>query len=130
MKRSLTEWRSTRRCRAAGAMTSATDTATSTVAARCRSCWGSESFSWKASLNTAISWKPKSVWMPGSTMRHSSRMKPVAASSEIGSRAIRLAEGLDPGLRPPEDEGVDVVRALVGIDNFEIYDMPDHAELV
>src|SRR5688572_6863399 len=130
MKRRLTEWRSVWRCRAAGAMTSAIDTATSTVAARCSSCWGAESLSWNVSSNTAISWKPKSAWIPGSTMRHSSRMKPAAASSEIGSRSIRLAEGLDPGLRPAEDQGVDVVRALVGIDNFEIYHMADHAELV
>src|SRR5687767_12937792 len=130
MKRRLTEWRSVWRCRAAGAMTSAIDTATSTVAARCRSCCGSESLSWNVSSNTAISWKPRSAWIPGSTMRHASRMEPAAAFSELGSRSIRLAEGLDPGLRPAEDQGVDVVRALVGIDNFEIYDMADHAELV
>src|SRR4051812_16680795 len=82
-KRSLTSLGSERRCSAAGVMTSAIDSAERMMATRCTSCSGCESFSPKPWLNTAISWKPNSAWMPGSTMRHSSSRCEAAESSEI-----------------------------------------------
>src|SRR5579862_6410973 len=41
-----------------------------------------------------------------------------------------LHERLDARLRAAEDEGMDVVRALVGVDRLEVQDVADHAELV
>src|SRR5581483_6752708 len=40
------------------------------------------------------------------------------------------AERLDPGLRAAEDESVDVVRALVGVDDLEVEHVAHDAELV
>src|SRR5205823_2698849 len=45
-------------------------------------------------------------------------------AAELGGK------GLDAGLRAAEDEGVDVVRAFVGIDHLEVDDVADDAELV
>src|SRR5438552_3475157 len=39
-------------------------------------------------------------------------------------------KGLDAGLRAAEDQGVDVVRAFVGIDHLQVDDVADDAELV
>src|SRR5256885_8802399 len=39
-------------------------------------------------------------------------------------------KGLDAGLRAAEDQGVDVVRAFVGIDHLQFDDVADDAELV
>src|SRR6266702_403803 len=50
--------------------------------------------------------------------------------ASAASRRSCLAERRDPGLRPPEDEGVDVVRALIGVDCLEIHDVADDVELV
>src|SRR5437773_2635395 len=59
------------------------------------------------------------------------------ADSRIGSHrdesavmTISSAERLDSGDRTPEDQGVDVVRAFVGVDHLEVDDMADDAELV
>src|SRR5687768_814452 len=41
-----------------------------------------------------------------------------------------LVEGLDSGLRPAEDQGVDIVGALVGVDHLEVDEVADHPELV
>src|SRR5260221_68344 len=60
-------------------MTNVTASETSTIAARWR-IWSARSSSVKRWLKTAISWKANSVWMPGSTMRHSSSS--VCAASE------------------------------------------------
>src|SRR5829696_5981773 len=59
----------------------------------------------------------------------------IAAKAEttkvaITERTITLGEGLDAGDRASEDEGVDVVRAFVGVHYFEVDDMADDAELV
>src|SRR5574338_379465 len=40
-------------------------------------------------------------------------------------RAPSRRERLDARLRPPEDQGVDVVRALVGVDGLEVHDVAD-----
>src|SRR5579862_9380781 len=48
-------------------------------------------------------------------------------ASEAGALA---AEGGDAGLGAPEDQGVDVVGALVGVDGFEVHDMADDVEFV
>lgn len=40
------------------------------------------------------------------------------------------AEGLDAGDGAAEDEGVDVVRALVGVDGLQVHDVPDDVVLV
>src|SRR5207302_4007130 len=51
--------------------------------------------------------------------------------SAILYAARRLTgEGLDAGLRAPEDERVDIVRAFVGIDHLQVDDVADDAELV
>src|SRR5438445_8281906 len=39
-------------------------------------------------------------------------------------------KGLDAGLRAAEDQRVDVVRALVGVDHLQVDDVADDAELV
>ena len=39
-------------------------------------------------------------------------------------------EGLDAGLGAAEDEGVDVVGALVGVDGLQVEDVADHVVLV
>src|SRR3989441_5087824 len=59
------------------------------------------------------------------------------ADSRIGSHrdesavmTISLVECLNAGDGAPEDQGVDVVRAFVGVDHLEVDDMADHAELV
>ncbi len=39
-------------------------------------------------------------------------------------------EGRDAGLRATENQRMNVVRALVGIDRFEVHYMADHMELV
>src|SRR5881396_2119288 len=39
-------------------------------------------------------------------------------------------KGLDAGLRAAEDQGVDVVRAFVGVDHLEVDEVADDAELV
>ena len=36
-----------------------------------------------------------------------------------------LEKSLQAGLRPAEDEGMHVMRALIGVDRLEIYDMAD-----
>src|SRR5690348_17437701 len=41
-------------------------------------------------------------------------------------RSKLLLERGDPGLGAAEDEGVDVVRALIGVNGLEIHHMPDH----
>src|SRR5204862_1614884 len=40
------------------------------------------------------------------------------------------AERLDSGLGAAEDQRMDVVRALVGVDRFQIHHMADHMEFV
>src|SRR6266849_6270063 len=40
------------------------------------------------------------------------------------------AERRDAGLRAAEDEGVDVMRALVSVDRLEVHDVANHVELV
>src|SRR5437667_2537301 len=47
-----------------------------------------------------------------------------------GAGRKRSAEGGDAGLGAAEDEGVDVVRALVGVGRLEVHDMADDVELV
>src|SRR2546429_97547 len=44
--------------------------------------------------------------------------------------ATLTGEGLDAGLRAPEDQRVDIVRAFVGIDHLQVDDVADDAELV
>src|SRR5260221_1958621 len=83
--RSLTSCGSVWRCSAAGVMTSAIESVVRMIATRCTICPTPESFSSKPSLNTAISWKPKRAWIPGSTVRHSSSRCAAAESSEICS---------------------------------------------
>src|SRR5262245_10600424 len=51
--------------------------------------------------------------------------KGLCARGGRGSRKRR-----DPGLRPPEDQCVDVVRAFIGVDRLEIHHVADHMELV
>src|SRR6185436_172936 len=74
---------------AAGVITSATAIATSEIAARCSSWSGLSRSSAKRWLKTAISWKPKSAWIPGSTMRHSSRSVLAASASSSSSHSSR-----------------------------------------
>src|SRR5213079_1257927 len=45
-----------------------------------------------------------------------------------GNRSAR--KGLNPGLRPPQYQGVDIVRALVGVDHLEVDHVAHDAELV
>ena len=54
-------------------MINATETAISAVASRCISRSVGVSFWSKPGLNTTVNWKPNNAWMPGRTMRHSSR---------------------------------------------------------
>src|SRR5205807_68794 len=42
--------------------------------------------------------------------------------------ATLTGEGLDAGLRAPEDQRVDIVRAFVGIDHLQVDDVADDAE--
>src|SRR4051812_13891076 len=49
------------------------------------------------------------------------------ASARISSSARK---GLDVGLRPPEDQRVNVVRALVGVHRFEVQHVADDVELI
>src|SRR6266480_6990083 len=68
------------------------------------------------------------------------KVAPMAASTErihearIAGSLEKAAElggkGLDAGLRAAEDQGVDVVRAFVGIDHLQVDDVADDAELV
>src|SRR5687767_12103312 len=69
------------------------------------------------------------------TRRRAKVMRPVYFSFQrIATRprafVTSLAEGLDAGLRPPQDQGMDVVRALVRVHHLEVDQMADHAELV
>src|SRR4051812_32135603 len=64
--------------------------------------------------------------MPGVT---SSAAQP-AARRRRRNAAASGREGLNIGLRPPEDERVDIVRALVGIDGFEVEDVADDVEFI
>jgi len=52
--------------------------ATRNMAPKCSACSPEVSFWSKPSLKTAMSWNPKSAWMPGSTIRHSSSRCPAA----------------------------------------------------
>src|SRR5262245_39958688 len=49
----------------------------------------------------------------------------VSVSIEPSYRSCRLECG-DPGLCAAEDEGMDVMRALIGVDRLEIHHVPDH----
>src|SRR3954470_18491833 len=49
-------------------------------------------------------------------------MSPIAAPNS--------AECLDAGLRPPEDQGMDVMGPLIGVDRLEIDHVADDVELV
>ena len=60
-----------------------------------------------------------------SPTRQATGFAPAGPSSPTLSR-----EGLDPSLRAPQDQGVDVVGALVGVDRLEIQDVADHVVLV
>src|SRR5258708_34749377 len=42
----------------------------------------------------------------------------------------RMSEGRDPGLRAPEDQGVDVVSALICVHRLEVHAVADDAVLV
>src|ERR1700720_4653614 len=52
----------------------------------------------------------------------------------FGKRRMRMAclsrEGGDPGLRTPQDQGMDVVSALIGVDCLEVHHVADHVVLV
>ena len=39
-------------------------------------------------------------------------------------------EGLQPGLGPPQDQGVDVVGPFIGIHGFQVHDVADDVEFV
>src|SRR5919106_6713699 len=45
-------------------------------------------------------------------------------------RHFTSGERLDPGLCPAEDQRVDVVRALIGVHDFQVDEVADDAELV
>src|SRR5947208_9854352 len=51
-----------------------------------------------------------------------------ASRAGRGNRSAR--KGLNPRLRPPEYQGVYIVRALVGVHHLEVYHVAHHAELV
>src|SRR6185369_16466423 len=44
--------------------------------------------------------------------------------------ALLPSKRLNAGLRAPEDQGVDVVRAFVGVHGFQVHHMADHVEFV
>src|SRR5690606_29779833 len=53
-----------------------------------------------------------------------------APAPTSGTFLMSARERLDAGLRAPEYEGVNVVRALVGVDHLEVHEVADHAVLV
>src|SRR5690349_11072506 len=69
----------------------ATARATSAIAMVCRIWSAALRSRAKRSLKTAISWKPNSAWMPGSTMRHSSASICAASESLSSCRSSRRA---------------------------------------
>src|SRR5258705_3654780 len=73
-------------------MTTAAAPATSTVAARWSCCSPADSACENPGLNTAMSWKPNSAWMPGSTMRASfNRCEAASGSDSACSRSAMLS---------------------------------------
>src|ERR1700688_4924357 len=64
------------------------------------------------------------------------RRRSITRGSRKSPGTIRIAarrpseERLDAGLRPPQDQRVDVVRALVGVDRLEVRQDAHHVEFV
>src|SRR5208282_4837307 len=70
-----------------------------------------------------------------SAMRRSPRIGAGRAASACGAgargcAAAPLLEGRDAGLGAAQDQGVHVVRALVGVDRLEVEQVPDDVEFV
>ena len=47
-----------------------------------------------------------------------------------GAGVGSVHERRDPGLRTAQDEGVDIVRAFIGVHDLEVHHVAHHAELV
>src|SRR5258706_15502661 len=66
--------------------------------------------------------KSKFAWDARRTVKNRLRNAGIAADSRLKRRDARL--------RAAQDQGVDVVRALVGVDGLEVHDVADHVVFV
>src|ERR1700679_1113421 len=64
------------------------------------------------------------AWMPG--WPQGTRLRAPTSIRQARS-AERLEEGLYPGLRSAENQGMNVVRAFIGVHHLEIHDVPNDA---
>src|SRR5207253_4931 len=68
--------------------------------------------------------------IPAPTSRRMCSRSIARATRRAAFAAGRSEERLNPGLRPAEDQGVDIVGALIGVDSFQVAQHAHHMKFV